>query len=90
MTEDVKMEVLTNGCICCDLKANVSQQLHELYLTHQPDIVFIECSGAAHPVEVFDACMTPVLAPFIQDLSVVLSMRQPMKVEILYQKRFKR
>lgn len=71
VTEDVKMEVLTNGCICCDLKANVSQQLHQLYLTHQPDIVFIECSGAAHPVEVFDACMTPVLAPFIQDLSML-------------------
>ncbi|MEJ7541542.1 CobW family GTP-binding protein [Staphylococcus intermedius] len=71
VTEDVKMALLTNGCICCDLKADVSQQLHELYLAHQPDIVLIECSGAAHPVEVFDACMTPVLAPYIQDLKML-------------------
>ena len=29
----------------CAMKSNVSQQLHEIYLEHQPDLVFIECSG---------------------------------------------
>ena len=33
--------------ICCAMKSNVSQQLHEIYLEHQPDLVFIECSGIA-------------------------------------------
>ncbi|ARJ50627.1 CobW family GTP-binding protein [Staphylococcus lutrae] len=71
VTEDIEMKVLTNGCICCELKADVSQQLHDIYLSHQPDIVLIECSGVAHPIEVFDACMTPVLAPFIEDVSML-------------------
>lgn len=71
VTEDVDMKVLTNGCICCELKADVSQQLHDIYLMHQPDIVFIECSGVAHPIEVFDACMTPVLAPIIADMTML-------------------
>ena len=45
------------------MKSNVSQQLHEIYLEHQPDLVFIECSGIAEPLAVVDACLTPVLAP---------------------------
>ena len=44
------------------MKSNVSQQLHEIYLEHQPDLVFIEC-GIAEPLAVVDACLTPVLAP---------------------------
>ena len=46
------------------MKADVSEQLHQLYLKEQPDIVFIECSGIAEPVSVLDACLTPILAPF--------------------------
>ena len=46
----------------CAMKSNVSQQLHEIYLEHQPDLVFIECSGI-EPLSVVDACLTPVLAP---------------------------
>ena len=42
------------------MKSNVSQQLHEIYLEHQPDLVFIECSGIAEPLAVVDACLTPV------------------------------
>ncbi|MBA8779718.1 GTP-binding protein [Staphylococcus schleiferi subsp. coagulans] len=71
VTEDVQMEVLVNGCICCELKEDVSQQLHELYLSYQPDIVLVECSGVAHPIGVFDACMTPVLAPYIEDITML-------------------
>ena len=59
------MSEITEGCICCVMKSDVSQQLHELYLKYQPDIIFIECSGVAEPLAVVDACFTPVLAPFI-------------------------
>ena len=62
---EVPMSEITEGCICCAMKSDVSQQLHELYLKYQPDIIFIECSGVAEPLAVVDACFTPVLAPFI-------------------------
>lgn len=64
VSEDVPLSELTEGCICCAMKADVSEQLHQLYLEEQPDIVFIECSGIAEPVSVLDACLTPILAPF--------------------------
>jgi Putative GTPases (G3E family) len=68
---EVPMSEITEGCICCAMKSDVSQQLHELYLKYQPDIIFIECSGVAEPLAVVDACFTPVLAPFITLRSMV-------------------
>ncbi|MEB6610730.1 MULTISPECIES: CobW family GTP-binding protein [Staphylococcus] len=59
----IPISEIVEGCICCAMKSDVSQQLHELYLAHQPDLVFIECSGVAEPLAVVDACLTPVLAP---------------------------
>lgn len=59
----IPISEIVEGCICCAMKSNVSQQLHEIYLEHQPDLVFIECSGIAEPLSVVDACLTPVLAP---------------------------
>lgn len=64
VSEDIPLSELTEGCICCAMKADVSEQLHQLYVKEQPDIVFIECSGIAEPVSVLDACLTPILAPF--------------------------
>ena len=58
----IPISEIVEGCICCAMKSNVSQQLHEIYLEHQPDLVFIECSGIAEPLAVVDACLTPVLA----------------------------
>ncbi|PTE66945.1 GTP-binding protein [Staphylococcus devriesei] len=69
--QEVPMEEIVDGCICCAMKADVSDQLHQLYLDYQPDIVFIECSGVAEPLAVVDACLTPVLAPIIQIRSIV-------------------
>lgn len=57
--QEIPLNELTEGCICCAMKADVSDQLHQLYLDYQPDIVFIECSGIAEPLAVVDACLTP-------------------------------
>lgn len=67
----VQVSELINGCICCEMKTDVTNQLHKLYLEYQPDIVFIECSGIAHPSEVLDACLTPVLTPFSEIISIL-------------------
>ncbi|REH76031.1 CobW family GTP-binding protein [Staphylococcus felis] len=69
--EEVEVMPLTNGCVCCTLKEDLTAQLHEIYLEHQPDIVFVECSGVAHPVEVLDACLTPVLTPITTHVDIL-------------------
>lgn len=32
VSEDIPLSELTEGCICCAMKADVSEQLHQLYL----------------------------------------------------------
>lgn len=67
----VPMDEIIEGCICCAMKADVSKQLHQIYLDYQPDVVFVECSGIAHTQSVIDACLTPVLAPISTIRSVI-------------------
>lgn len=69
--DSVPVDEMIEGCICCAMKADVSKQLHEIYLTYQPDVVFVECSGIAHTQSVIDACLTPVLAPISTIRSVI-------------------
>lgn len=59
--EDISTKSLLNGCICCSLKDDIEVVLHHLYHKENPDVVFIEATGIAHPVEVIDACQTPTL-----------------------------
>ena len=65
------MNELLNGCICCDLKSDVEVQLHDIRHRHQPDIIIIEATGVAHPVEIYEACLAPSLTSFIQIQSIL-------------------
>lgn len=68
---EIPMNEMVDGCICCAMKADVSNQLHDIYLTYQPDIVFVECSGIAETHSVIDACLTPVLTPISKIKAVI-------------------
>ena len=35
--------------------------LHNLYHSEKPDLVIIEATGIAHPVEIVDACQNPTI-----------------------------
>ena len=69
--ENVLRELL-KGCICCTLKEELEIQLHSLYQQEKPDVIYIETTGVAHPIEVLDACVSPVLAPFLEVKSIVV------------------
>jgi len=51
----VPMAELLSGCICCSIRGDVSVQLHELATAYDPDVVFIESTGVANPLEIMDA-----------------------------------
>ncbi|MFB4162260.1 GTP-binding protein [Alteribacillus sp. JSM 102045] len=59
---DTTLKELLNGCICCTIKGQLSQQLDDLFNQHTLDAVYIEATGAAHPVEVIEACTHPFIA----------------------------
>lgn len=60
--EDVPLKELLGGCICCTIQDKLEAQLQELLVTHQPDCIYIETTGAAHPVETLDAVLSPLFA----------------------------
>lgn len=52
---DVPMAEMLSGCICCTIRGDLSIELKELIDEHQPDVVLIESTGAANPMEIIDA-----------------------------------
>ncbi|MET3504268.1 CobW family GTP-binding protein [Halalkalibacter oceani] len=62
---------LLNGCICCTINAELSYQLKLLLEEHELDAIYIEATGAAHPIEVIDACTHPILANKVKIKAVI-------------------
>ncbi|WP_174733015.1 CobW family GTP-binding protein [Mesobacillus harenae] len=60
--EDVPLKELLDGCICCTIQDKLEAQLQTLLIEDSPDVIYIETTGAAHPVEVMDAVMSPLFA----------------------------
>lgn len=53
---------MLNGCICCTMQGELSVQLNIMLEEHELDVIYIEATGAAHPLEVMEACTHPFLA----------------------------
>ncbi|MCU7556247.1 CobW family GTP-binding protein [Macrococcus capreoli] len=72
--EDTPYNELLNGCICCDLKSDVAIQINDLYHRHHPELIIIEATGVAHPVEIYDACTDPSVTKIatVQNITTIL------------------
>ncbi|WP_414044803.1 CobW family GTP-binding protein [Macrococcus equi] len=72
--DDTPYNELLNGCICCDLKSDVAIQISDLYHRHHPELVIIEATGVAHPVEIYDACTDPAITKIaaVQNITTIL------------------
>jgi G3E family GTPase len=60
--DDVELKELLGGCICCSIQDKLESQLQGLLVEEKPDVIYIETTGAAHPVEVLDAILSPLFA----------------------------
>lgn len=60
--EGVPFKELFDGCICCTISEKLEAQLDALLRENNLDAIYIETTGAAHPVEVVDSIMSPLLA----------------------------
>lgn len=52
---DVPMTELLGGCICCSVKNDLGVSLLQLVQEHRPDVIWIESTGIAQPLEMMDA-----------------------------------
>ena len=67
--QDDSLVALQNGCICCTLKMDLVQQLHDLIAANQFDYIVIEASGICEPAPIAQTiCAIPQMAPeYAQD-----------------------
>jgi len=65
--EDVPLKEMLEGCICCSGAEKTEAQIQSLLHDNLFDVLLIETTGAAHPVEALDAVYSPL---FAQQLNV--------------------
>lgn len=53
--EDVPTAEMLSGCICCSIRADLTSELALLIQNEKPDVIVIEATGAANPMEILDA-----------------------------------
>ncbi|WNS73875.1 GTP-binding protein [Bacillus sp. DTU_2020_1000418_1_SI_GHA_SEK_038] len=69
--EDVPLKELLDGCICCSIQDKLEAQLQGLLMIEKPEVIYIEATGAAHPVEVLDAVLSPLFADKIHVKGII-------------------
>ncbi|WP_461200280.1 CobW family GTP-binding protein [Anoxybacillus sp. TBDG-1] len=71
VSEDVILSELLSGCVCCTIQDQFEVELYSLLHEHALDVIYIETTGVAHPIEVLDACMSPLFADRIQMRGII-------------------
>lgn len=60
--QDVPLKEMLEGCICCSGAEKTEAQIQSLLHDQEFDVLIIETTGAAHPVEALDAVYSPLFA----------------------------
>jgi len=71
VNEDVPLKELLDGCICCTISDKLEAQLQGLLIEYSPEVIYIEATGAAHPVEVIDAVVSPLFGEKIDFKGII-------------------
>jgi G3E family GTPase len=61
---------MTNGCICCTIGGTLGLALQEVAAL-KPDVIFIEATGLADPVELIDQATKEEVLPFVRLASLI-------------------
>ena len=70
---DDSLVALQNGCICCTLKMDLVQQLHDIISIQRFDYIVIEASGICEPAPIAQTiCSIPSMAPEVTKNGVPL------------------
>ncbi|TXC92133.1 GTP-binding protein [Metabacillus litoralis] len=62
VSEETPLKELLNGCVCCTIQGQLEVQLENMLREYDLDALYIETTGVAHPIEVLDACLSPLFA----------------------------
>lgn len=54
VSRDVPMAEMLSGCICCTIRGDLDIEISQLIDQYHPDVIIIESTGAANPLETID------------------------------------
>lgn len=64
--ENVPTAEMLSGCICCTIRSDLSSEIAMLVEREHPDVIIIEATGIANPMEILDAVAEASLSMRIQ------------------------
>jgi G3E family GTPase len=70
--DNVPMAEMLNGCICCTIREDLSKSLLSLVRNEKPDVIIIESTGIANPLELIEGITNTSLIVGI-DLRLVVT-----------------
>jgi G3E family GTPase len=79
---EVPTAELLSGCICCTIRGDLGMTIHNLYLESRPDVIFIECTGVANPMEIIDGVTDASLLLEVSLQSIITVVDAPHLLEL--------
>jgi G3E family GTPase len=76
------MKEILNGCICCTVKGDLAKSLQEIADEYEPDVIFIESTGIANPMEVVDTASDLLLVNKIHIKSIITVVNGPLFLDL--------
>ncbi|MCC3373703.1 GTP-binding protein [Cohnella sp. REN36] len=55
VNETIPMREMLSGCICCTIRGDLGMEIGQLINESSPDLIIIEATGVANPMDIFDA-----------------------------------
>jgi G3E family GTPase len=87
--ETVPMEEMLSGCICCTIRGDLGMAIQNIYFEHHPDVIFIESTGVANPMEIIDGVTESSILMEVMLKSIVTIVDAPHLLELTQSKQGK-
>ncbi|MBO1198863.1 GTP-binding protein [Staphylococcus simiae] len=71
IADDIEVRSLINGCVCCDLKQDLVNEMQALIKSEKVEHIIIEATGIAHPLEIMVACQDPLIVNYCEKPYVI-------------------
>ncbi|WP_078380306.1 CobW family GTP-binding protein [Sutcliffiella halmapala] len=69
--ENLPLAELFDGCICCTIQEKLESTMQGLLMNQELDAIYIETTGAAHPIEVLDTVLSPIFANQLTTVKII-------------------
>ncbi|PWK15513.1 CobW family GTP-binding protein [Tumebacillus permanentifrigoris] len=57
---------MVEGCVCCTVRGSLATTMLQLIELARPDVIFLEATGVANPVDIVDALLEPDLQGVVE------------------------